>query len=433
MSTRKTQTTHVTLLDHFEQTHLPSYGSRNVCTATVRLTYAQIGPHRQYADSARTICLSSRESLIMSARRILLVGPPAAGKSAVARCLVAMFPKCAYLNLDEDIRSVSNEVGNPKRLTDHHIDEATRRFLSKAMSKEFVVAELPHHDYVSLVNSSTLVLDQFVCIAVLSADYEVLKQREIARSHDVPIDYIARCVGGTAALLCTLGERSSPWLAFDTRFMKPEAIAQCISDFVRRDESANLAKLQIVPRPALGYLGGHFKHDVEWDETLVRSLLQRSEIRTALDVGCGNGGAIRRFAELGVDAWGLDGYLSDSSERHRIVVVDLTKQWIEWPMKPDLIWCVEVLEHIPQLHEESAIRTIARNAGKLAFVTAAPPGQPGYHHVNCQPKEYWIERFEDAGLKYATDCQAMLNELSDEGPFGMNIFKRNGLLFEVAK
>ena len=27
-------------------------------------------------------------------------------------------------------------------------------------------------------------------------------------------------------------------------------------------------------------------------------------------------------------------------------------------------------------------------------MTYAPPGQGGYHHVNCQPKEYWIENLK---------------------------------------
>jgi hypothetical protein len=32
--------------------------------------------------------------------------------------------------------------------------------------------------------------------------------------------------------------------------------------------------------------------------------------------------------------------------------------------------------------------------GKVLFLTAAPPGFPGHHHVNCQPQSYWITLLE---------------------------------------
>ena len=33
----------------------------------------------------------------------------------------------------------------------------------------------------------------------------------------------------------------------------------------------------------------------------------------------------------------------------------------------------------------------------VLFLTAAPPGFPGWHHVNCQPESYWIERLAQRG------------------------------------
>jgi hypothetical protein len=61
-------------------------------------------------------------------------------------------------------------------------------------------------------------------------------------------------------------------------------------------------------------------------------------------------------------------------------------------------------------------------------MTAAGPGQPGYHHVNCQPKEYWIERMGEFRF-VPLEIDALLDGLRDTGPFGMNVFKRNGLMF----
>ncbi len=32
------------------------------------------------------------------------------------------------------------------------------------------------------------------------------------------------------------------------------------------------------------------------------------------------------------------------------------------------------------------------------MMTFAQPGQPGHHHVNCQPEEYWVERLREVGF-----------------------------------
>ena len=37
---------------------------------------------------------------------------------------------------------------------------------------------------------------------------------------------------------------------------------------------------------------------------------------------------------------------------------------------------------------------------KYVVVTAAPPGQPGHHHVNCRPTEYWIDVFKKYGFEF---------------------------------
>ena len=84
-------------------------------------------------------------------------------------------------------------------------------------------------------------------------------------------------------------------------------------------------------------------------------------------------------------AWGIEGN-SDvldgpAQNRQRLTIVDFTKQWIEWPVKVDLVWCVEVLEHVPAAFEDNVLKTIAHNAGNLVFIAAAPPTQLGRHVV----------------------------------------------------
>ena len=44
-------------------------------------------------------------------------------------------------------------------------------------------------------------------------------------------------------------------------------------------------------------------------------------------------------------------------------------------------------------------KAITQSANTVVF-TAAKPGQRGTFHVNLQPREYWINKFNDAGFEY---------------------------------
>ena len=38
--------------------------------------------------------------------------------------------------------------------------------------------------------------------------------------------------------------------------------------------------------------------------------------------------------------------------------------------------------------------------GRFLAMTFAGPGQPGHHHVNCRPAEYWIRMMYSQGFDY---------------------------------
>jgi hypothetical protein len=67
-----------------------------------------------------------------------------------------------------------------------------------------------------------------------------------------------------------------------------------------------------------------------------------------------------------------------------------------------LAYCFEVAEHIrPELGER--LVTFLASAAPIVVFTAAPPGQGGTGHVNEQPRDYWISRFEYHGMRYRPD------------------------------
>lgn len=73
----------------------------------------------------------------------------------------------------------------------------------------------------------------------------------------------------------------------------------------------------------------------------------------------------------------------------------------------DLAFCFEVAEHLPPDLGDRLVRFIAQCAS-LAVFTAAHPGQGGTGHINEQPKSYWIERFEKAGMRYSPELSQRL-------------------------
>jgi len=67
----------------------------------------------------------------------------------------------------------------------------------------------------------------------------------------------------------------------------------------------------------------------------------------------------------------------------------------------DLVVCQETLEHISPERTGAALAVLGwfRGPGTVLVFSAACPGQPGRHHVNCRPREEWIALLEAAGWR----------------------------------
>jgi SAM-dependent methyltransferase len=136
-------------------------------------------------------------------------------------------------------------------------------------------------------------------------------------------------------------------------------------------------------------------HPMLWD-----FLVRRFDVRSMLDVGCGEGHCVRYFADLGIRAVGFDG-LRQNVERAVVPIEyhDLRSGPYTEPV--DLVHCCEVVEHVEERYLAKVLRTLAN--GKVIAMTHAVPGQVGHHHVNCQPDEYWIKHIESLGYAYLPD------------------------------
>jgi 2-polyprenyl-3-methyl-5-hydroxy-6-metoxy-1,4-benzoquinol methylase len=128
-----------------------------------------------------------------------------------------------------------------------------------------------------------------------------------------------------------------------------------------------------------------------------------------IDVGCGPGIYVKELIDLGIDAIGVDidpscvKYFDQEKYKGKIMTKDIFKEGNIWGDKEfDIAICLEVAEHIHESFSEDLVKFLSR-ISKTVFFSAAPPGQGGHGHINCQPKEYWIELFGKYNYVLDTD------------------------------
>jgi cyclopropane fatty-acyl-phospholipid synthase-like methyltransferase len=125
------------------------------------------------------------------------------------------------------------------------------------------------------------------------------------------------------------------------------------------------------------------------------------------DYGCGSGTLLEELHRNGhVTCHGIEGEKHPDLEPKdvKIMQADLSQPILEMPQEYDLAISFEVAEHIPEHRADVFVENIASHTTLSALVTAAPPGQPGEGHINCQPREYWIEKFANAGMEYNAEA-----------------------------
>lgn len=153
------------------------------------------------------------------------------------------------------------------------------------------------------------------------------------------------------------------------------------------------------PSDLASHLGGH-ENETHLDDGALTYLINQFDIKSVIDIGCGPGGMVELMVDKGLDVLGVDG--DDKVERtekalSKIEIHDFaTGPYI--PTKTfDLGWSVEFVEHVDKEFMPNFLETFKHC--KYVAMTHALPGQPGHHHVNCMPAEYWFGAMEAFGFK----------------------------------
>lgn len=141
--------------------------------------------------------------------------------------------------------------------------------------------------------------------------------------------------------------------------------------------------------------------------TVADSIIETFDPDSVLDVGCGTGALLHELNERSLAVAGLE-YSREAlkyCQRRSLEVVqfDLESDGDPFPGRRfDLVISVEVAEHLPATVADNFVDLICRYGNCVVF-TAATPGQGGRDHVNEQPNQYWIEKFNDRGFQFLED------------------------------
>lgn len=175
------------------------------------------------------------------------------------------------------------------------------------------------------------------------------------------------------------------------------------------------------------HLGGH-EGMTHLDEGALTYLMEAFNIKSMIDIGCGPGGMVELASNKGLEVLGIDGdYKIERSES----VKDLIKlhDYSTGPYVPekvyDLGWSVEFVEHVNKEFMPNFIETFKQC--KYIMMTHAVPGQPGHHHVNCMPPEYWFGALEAHGFIVMVD---ETNNARKASTMGERFIRQQGYVFK---
>lgn len=146
------------------------------------------------------------------------------------------------------------------------------------------------------------------------------------------------------------------------------------------------------------------RHTVEGAATAFSLLLSclPNRPQSLVDIGCGTGVWLKAAMDNGVkDVLGVDAVALDQTDlvvpRSVVKTHDLTQPLII-SRRFDIALCLEVAEHLDADHADTLVDSLVKLADTVVF-SAACPGQPGQHHVNCQWPAYWQAIFNSRGYR----------------------------------
>lgn len=191
----------------------------------------------------------------------------------------------------------------------------------------------------------------------------------------------------------------------------------------------------------LQHLGGFSTTENIGDEAtyhpnLWKHMIDVYNVKSLLDIGCGMGISTKFFYDNGCTVQGIEGHpfcKENSKMKDYIKLHDYINGESNVEGVYDLCWSCEFIEHVEEKFMHNFIKDFAK--AKIILITHATPGQGGWHHVNCQPASYWIEKLGEHDLIYDDDLTKETREIAHKdyyqySPTYMSHYLSKGLAFK---
>lgn len=136
----------------------------------------------------------------------------------------------------------------------------------------------------------------------------------------------------------------------------------------------------------------------QFDRSLANAIVivcHNQDIKSVVDIGCGDGSYTKHFIDNEIDSWGYDGspltpdfcYIKDFSKPQNIG-------------KYGLVLSLEVGEHIPEDYEQIFLDNLVDASIGLIILSWAVEGQGGTGHVNNHNNSYIIKEMALRGYDF---------------------------------
>lgn len=179
------------------------------------------------------------------------------------------------------------------------------------------------------------------------------------------------------------------------------------------------------------HLGGH-AGITNTDLGALTWLQNTYNIKSFLDIGCGPGGMVEMADKtFNLESRGIDGdYTLERYDQTKFIIHDFSQSPINVEKTYDLGWSCEFVEHVYESYIPNYMPAFQKC--KMVVMTYAPPGWPGYHHVNCQDESYWIDTLKKYHFRFDEAATRQLRQVSTmniDGKKKKRFVKNRGLVF----
>lgn len=159
--------------------------------------------------------------------------------------------------------------------------------------------------------------------------------------------------------------------------------------------------------------GSNYREYIDWPFFKERAewIVKNLKPKKVFEIGCAKGFMINHLIDLGVKTEGVEiskyavGEAKNSQFIHNTDFID--EPLPDSYYNADLVVSFDVLEHIPKDKIDTAMLVLKQAKKQFHMITTTEYDFGGDHtHFSSYPKQWWLDKFEEYGIKNYTIIHA---------------------------